>query len=411
MKLRTLQFALLVTGVIAVAGFSRDAAAKSAALPACTASIGACGLCVISKGGSYTVTADLNMTGVTAPDCIDISATKVNLRTNGHTITGVGSGVGINILKSGSNANVQLADPSNPGVPSAISNFTNGIEVQGSGAIVNNFDVSNNNGDGLLIKGASNCFVIDFTSNKSATGNGVTINGGSGCQIDAFTASGNAGYGLELTNAKSETLENFDADDLSGTGNALGGIALVSSSSNTLSNFGADNNLATDIVLSNSSKNSLFMFSASGSLSSGIALSGSSSNSIYDFVAFDNAVYGVWLQGSSSNSVRFAVAQGNAEAGVYLGCSPTAPGGGCAAKAKSSSKNTVTALQAGDDSGTTQSFGVAVDLGDLQNNLSGITATGDSTQDLDDLNLPGCGTNVWFANAATIPPSPSCTAP
>jgi hypothetical protein len=198
------------------------------------------------QGWEYRVTGDLN--GVSAQDCIDISATKVNLRTDGHLITGItGSLVGINILKSASNANVQLADPNTPGSATAISNFATGIEVQANSAIVSGgpagfgFDVSGNNGDGLLIKGASNCFVINFTSNNSG-GNGVTINGGSGCQIDAFTASGKVGFGLELSDAKSETVEYFEVDDLSGAGNTAGGIELISSSSNTLSNFFATNN-------------------------------------------------------------------------------------------------------------------------------------------------------------------------
>ena len=102
---------------------------------------------------------------------------------------------------------------------------------------------------------------------------------------------------------------------------------------------------------------------------------------------------------------------GNAEAGIYLGCSPTAPGASdCPAKAKPSSKNTVTAIQAGSDAVASlpQLFGVAVDLGDLQNNLSGSTATGDTT-DLQDLNV-SCGTNVWFANAGASF-NPTCTAP
>lgn len=54
-------------------------------------------------------------------------------------------------------------------------------------------------------------------------------------------------------------------------------------------------------------------------------------------------------------------------------------------------------------------FGVAVDRGDVQNKLSGITATGDTT-DLEEFNVT-CGTNVWFANFSLAAPIPSCTAP
>jgi parallel beta-helix repeat protein len=173
--------------------------------------------------------------------------------------------------------------------------------------------------------------------------------------------------------------------------------------------------VARRFALTNSSKNSLFMFSADGSsLGSGVALSDSSSNSIYDFDARDNAIYGVWLQGSSSNSVRFAGAVGNAQAGIYLGCSQTAGPSGtpCPRGSKASSKNTLTAIQAGNDTAMSlpELFGVAVDLGQLQNNLSGISASGDSMEDLDDLNA-NCGTNIWFAdsNGAGTLDTPTCT--
>jgi hypothetical protein len=426
MERNRLQIALVVTSAIVIANLANNASARTG-LPACTApSISTCG-CAITKAGDWVVANDLS--GNPSEDCIDIAAAKVNLRTNAHKMTGSGgTGIGINILKSAANANVQLADPSNPSKASVITGFATGIAIQGSGAIVSGgpvpptggqfgFDVSGNKSDGLQIKGASNCFVVNFTSNNSATGNGVTISGGSGCQIDSFTASGNAGFGLEMLNVKGAVLNNFVVDDSSGAGNASGGISLASSSSNMLSDFFPINNVGSNVVLTNSSKNTLTGFLADGSSKSGLVLSGSSSNAILDFETNDNAVYGVWVQSSGSNSIRFASAFGNAEAGIFIGCSATGPGGACSGGSKPSSKNTVTGIQAGNDTRTTpvipQAFGVAVDTGDLQNNLSGITATGNSKEDLDDENA-SCGTNVWFANAGTLVKpsgSPSCTEP
>ncbi len=293
---------------------------------------------------------------------------------------------------------------------SAISGFQTGIEVQGTNAILNGFVLSGNAGDGLQIK-SDTCSVMSFASDSNG-GNGVTISGSSGCQLNAFIASGNAGVGVALINAKSTTLTDFNADDSDVPGgNAGGGITLTGSFSNTISNFAAENNAGPGVTLTNSIKNWVFSFDATGSTSSsGVELSGSLSNSIFDFTTLDNAFYGVWLAASSSNSVRFGLALGNTLAGVYLGCGASGVGS-CSPGGKPSSKIIVTAMIAGDDAGASlpQAYGVAVDLGDLKNNISGITATGDTTQDLDDENA-SCGTNTWFANAG-IKVKPACTEP
>ncbi len=413
MRRNHLNLAFLAINAVGLASFTGSAAAKGSGLPACSTTITACG-CAITKAGNYTIAGDL--TAASSQDCIDISAAKVNLRVpNDATITMNGNGgVGINILKSAANVNLQLADPKNPDTITAITGFDVGIEIQASGAIVNGFDVSGNTSNGLLILKGNSCSVMDFVSDSNS-GNGVTLNGSSGCQLSDFTTSGNGGVGVALVSAKSNILDSFDADDIDiQGGNAGGGIMITASSSNVLTGFSAANNQGTGVTLTNSSKNQLFNFDASGNVTgSGVALSGSSSNAIFDFGASDNNVYGVWLNGSSSNSVRFAITEGNTQAGVYLGCASNAVGGSCTSGAKTSTKNTVTAIIAGNDTTPTipipQSYGIVADSGDLLNNLSGLTATGDSTADLDDKNS-NCGTNVWFANFGPTG-SPACTKP
>jgi len=412
MRRNNFHLAFALAGAIQFAGLASNAAAKGSAVSACPQTITTCG-CTITKPGNYTITT--NLTGTASQDCIDISAAKVNLRSDAFALTGAGgNSVGINVLKSAANVNLQLADPTNPDNISVITGFDVGIEIQASGAIVTGFDVSQNQSNGLLIKGSS-CSVMGFTSNSNSLGNGVTISGSSGCQISNFTASGNSGLGVALVNAKTTTVESFDASDLGGLGgNAGGGIGLTSSSSNTIANFGADYNVGAGVTLTNSSKNQLFNFEANGSVSgSGIVLSDSSSNSIFDFYALDDNFYGVWLNGSSSNSVRFAVTQGNTQAGVYLGCAANGVGGSCKSGAKTSTKNTVTAIIAGNDTNSpipiAEAYGIAADLGDLQNSLGGLTATGDSSADLDDRNS-NCGTNGWFATYGPFG-SPACTTP
>ncbi|HVN88896.1 MAG TPA: right-handed parallel beta-helix repeat-containing protein [Candidatus Binataceae bacterium] len=414
MRRNNFHLAFALAGAIQFAGVASNAAAKGSAVSACPQTITTCG-CTITKPGNYTITT--NLTGTASQDCIDISAAKVNLRSDAFALTGAGgNSVGINVLKSAANVNLQLADPTNPDNISVITGFDVGIEIQASGAIVTGFDVSENQSNGLLIKGSS-CSVTDFVSDLNQPGNGVTISGASGCQLSDFTASGNGGVGLALVSAKSNTVTTFDADDVDVQGgNIGGGVTLTASSSNILSGFSVDNNQVTGVTLTNSSKNQLFNFDASGSVAgSGVALSGSSSNAIFDFSAFDNSIYGVWLNGSSSNSVRFAITQGNMQAGVYLGCGTNGVGGSCGSGAKTSTKNIVTGIIAGNDTTPTiplpEAHGIAADRGDLLNSLSGLTASGDSNADLDDENA-NCGTNAWFANSGAIvnpAGSPSCT--
>ncbi len=72
-----------------------------------------------------------NLVGTSGQDCIDISAPKVNLRvSSGGAKAITGCGVGINVMKSAVNVNLQLVDPTNLNNVSAISGFQTGIQIQ-----------------------------------------------------------------------------------------------------------------------------------------------------------------------------------------------------------------------------------------------------------------------------------------
>ncbi len=168
----------------------------------------------------------------------------------------------------------------------------------------------------------------NFPSDSSLGGNGVTISGSSGCQLNAFTASGNAGVGVALINAKKHYLNRFQRRRLRcprrqcRRRNCSCRIILKHDFE-----FCPAQQSGPGVTLTNSSKNWVFSFDATGSTSSsGVELSGSSSNFIFDFTTLDNAFYGVWLAASSSNSVRFGLALGNTLAGVYLGCGASGVG-------------------------------------------------------------------------------------
>src|SRR5581483_7776654 len=352
---------------------------QAASLPTCTSSITAC--CEITAAGTYVVTSPLTSTDPAA-DCIDINSANVNLFDAGNAITGPGSGatgVGINVLKKAKNAAVLLADPSPNSTTSenTISGFGTGIEVAAD-ATVGAFIANNNVTNGVFINGAKNCQIYSFSADNNSVG--VLITGGSGCAVHDFEADSNSSLGLSLSKAKSMKFFDFETSF-----NAGSGMSLDASSSNTFYDFNADNNSVTGIFLnSKSNKNYLANFDASSNPSgSGITVQSSSSNQLVDFDAYDNGVYGVWLVGADSNTVSYFFTFGDALAGVYLGCSTTGPNG-CSSSA--SSKNTLSGGSAGNDGVISQSYGVAVDTGDLKNTLTGIGAAGDTTTDLFDNN-------------------------
>ncbi len=212
-----------------------------------------------------------------------------------------------------------------------------------------------------------------------------------------------SGFGTGIEVAADATVGAFIANN-----NVTNGVFINGAKNCQIYSFSADNNSVTGIFLnSKSNKNYLANFDASSNPSgSGITVQSSSSNQLVDFDAYDNGVYGVWLVGADSNTVSYFFTFGDALAGVYLGCSTTGPNG-CSSSA--SSKNTLSGGSAGNDGVISQSYGVAVDTGDLKNTLTGIGAAGDTTTDLFDNNA-NCGTNVWsLTSAGTTSPS-SCIA-
>jgi hypothetical protein len=377
---------------------------RAAALPACTSSITAC--CEITSAGTYTVTTPLTSTDP-AGDCIDINAANVNLFDAGNAITGPGgstaTGIGINVMKKAKNAKLLLADP-NPSANTGstfISGFGTGILVGSApGLVLGGFDTENNAVAGLSLNGAKNCQIYAFDTDSNPIG--LLMSGGSGCAIHDFGADFNISLGISLSKVKSTNFYDFNADDTtSGTG-----IALSGSSSNRLSDFSVFRNSVDGLTLSSgSTKNMIYNFSADNNSDTGIMLNASNSNQIQDFDSYDNGNYGVWLEASNSNTVSYAFTFGNALAGIYLGCSGNGPASMCSSSA--SSKNTIQGASAGNDGATPQAYGVAVDISDLKNTLTGIGASGDTVTDLLD-NNPNCGTNIWALTSAGATSPSSC---
>jgi len=118
----------------------------------CSNSITACG-CAINTPGTYTVDADLTASQglTTMGSCLDVTASDVKLFTNGHSITGAGTGTGIHLLGG---ANTIFLSAAGPGSTySTISGWQYAVESQASKVTAEGFYFVGNS-TGLLLKGA-----------------------------------------------------------------------------------------------------------------------------------------------------------------------------------------------------------------------------------------------------------------
>ncbi len=124
----------------------------------------------ISKAGLYEIdaTSGLNSSG---GDCIVISASNVILYLNGFPITGGGTGAGVHVIASASNAFVEGHD-------AVISGFAEGIEIDGSKDLAENFTASSNTDAGVLLNNAKQAKLSNFTADSNAN-DGVRIYKGS----------------------------------------------------------------------------------------------------------------------------------------------------------------------------------------------------------------------------------------
>jgi len=170
---------------------------ESGADPGCSSPITACG-CTINSAGNYTVDSDLNATqGLTSSGgCIDVAASSVELFTNGHNITGAGTGtgVGIHLLSGATNLFLSAAGPGSS--YTTISGWQYGIESETSNVTEEAFYFSGNS-TGVLLSGATNNnFSLVAASSNSVYG--VWIEGGSANQIDYGAAWDNTVAGVYI---------------------------------------------------------------------------------------------------------------------------------------------------------------------------------------------------------------------
>jgi parallel beta-helix repeat protein len=242
----------------------------------------------LRAAGSYEIDATLTASGAT--DCIAIAASNVVLNLNGWLIQGGGGAAGVHVLPKAANTYIE-------GRGTMISGFNEGVEIDGVGAVAENFTAASN------------------------TDAGVYLNNSRQARVANFTTSGNLD-GVRVS---------------SGTDNVVEGVT-----------------------------------------------------------AHTNSRYGVWLESTSYNSVEGFLVEDNQMAGVYVGCWPTGPQGTkCPRKIKPSNYNSILDGSAVKNSAGDQAFGIAIDLGNSNNRVSGVTTSFNSESDLVDDN-PDCGNSIWI---------------
>jgi Right handed beta helix region len=145
-------------------------------------------------GGSYAVTANL----VPAPgqNCINVTAPGVTINLAGHTLTGTGAGIGIDIFPAAAGTHIIG--------PGTITNFATGILDSANSALLENLTVKANVGNGVVMTGVDGS-VLDTSAITGNGANGVYLLNTRDCivkynvQISGNGAAG-PGYGVWIQN-------------------------------------------------------------------------------------------------------------------------------------------------------------------------------------------------------------------
>lgn len=188
---------------------------------ACSASITAC--CTIKTPGSYKVTKSLTSAG----NCINIAVPKVFLNLEGFTLTGSGTGTGINILST--SRNVAILD-------GTIKDFDNGVVTDAPGVALVELASESNLSNGIVFGGPGN-LVFDAVVGLNKK-NGILVKPlASSTALIGAEVAGNTRAGVAVSLASS-----FFAFEVDGVDNGTFGFWLRGSSNGMMLGAEAENN-------------------------------------------------------------------------------------------------------------------------------------------------------------------------
>src|SRR5271157_4709250 len=231
---------------------------------------------------TYALTGNISA----AADGIVIERDNIVLNGAGYTMTGSGSGNGIDLI----NVNGVIIKNAN------IENFDCGVYLESSSNKTTNGDavVSNVEGIGL-----------DYSVNNTVSGNNITANGGHGVYL--YNSVSNRVTGNNVANNVGGVGLDYSVNNtVSGnnvTANNGDGVTLGSSSNNTVTENNVEENNAYGVHFDSSSNNSISGNNITANNWNGIRLDSSSNSCVCGNTITANSVYGVGLYISSNCSV------------------------------------------------------------------------------------------------------------
>jgi parallel beta-helix repeat protein len=275
--------------------------------------------------------------------CFTVNASDVVIDGAGFTITGDGSGLGVNVT-SFNNVTVKNF--------AGINNYSNGIFANNSLNITifnNSVTTWVNNGHGIYLinTGQSNLtsnnittngssargFYLSSSSNNSVSGASATTNGSNanGFYLSSSsnnsvsgasaTTNGSSAFGFLLSSSSNNTFSGVTATINGGTAY---GFSLSDSSNNNITDAIANTNgtFSMGFILSTSSNNNITgaRVNTTGRGGIGIELSSSDNNVIMSAIVNTNSniSYGFYLWASSNNSITNLIANTNESYGVFV---------------------------------------------------------------------------------------------
>jgi len=284
-----------------------------------------------------------------------------------------------------------------------------GAKKAGHYLLANDLSSSSASADCLTIRGAH--VVLDMAGHQisgpggAATGAGIhVLSSGNGAFIDGVNKK-ITGFGTGILVDASDVAIAF----VELVANAQFGLMIKGGSRNSLYNSDAGNdfdassgNGVAGVLISNGSGNLIDDIHADHNGKYGIEISGGSNNALHDIDGDFNGIYGIWINGSNGNRVVFSTGRSNSQIGLYIGCAPT---GGIPAGCTSAT-GSANVVDFGDYSSNTDT-GIAVDSGDLANQIGLNTMETNGSADAVDANT-NCGTSLWFLDQIGLTPSQAC---
>lgn len=159
----------------------------------------------ITKAGLYEVDATSGLSPL-GGDCIVIASSNVIVYLNGFPLTGGGTGAGVHVLASAPNAFVEGRD-------AIISGFAEGIQIDGSKDLAENFTASNNTDAGVLLNNAKQAKVSNFTADSNGNDGLRVYKGSYNTATGSLELRTNGRYGVWLLDSSHDSVGGFDAED------------------------------------------------------------------------------------------------------------------------------------------------------------------------------------------------------